>query len=180
MEEVEGIDEFTTIVADNTSFTTIELYDDYNRAQTEEPPKPTCARPWRRSPSSPAEMEDEPVLKQFNPARMTVLEIALGRPGRDRLIANAPGRGRGALGTPAVHRQRPPGWACRTRKCACWSIRCAPREHGITLTDVIAAVRNRNVSSTGGMLESPDERRQVVMWSRFDEPDRGGGGDPAL
>ena len=28
LEEVDGIDEFTTVIADNTSFTTIELYDD--------------------------------------------------------------------------------------------------------------------------------------------------------
>ena len=41
------------------------------------------------------------------------------------------------------------------------------REYGITLSDVIAAVQRRNVSSTGGVLESPAERRQVVMWSRF-------------
>ena len=35
LEELEGIDEFTTVVADNTSFTTVELLDDYNHAQIE-------------------------------------------------------------------------------------------------------------------------------------------------
>ena len=36
LEEVEGIDELTTIVSDNTSFTTVELYSDYTPAQIEE------------------------------------------------------------------------------------------------------------------------------------------------
>ncbi len=166
LEEVEGIDEFTTIIADNTSFTTIELYDDYNRAQTEAAETDLRAA-LEAITEFPSEMEDEPVLKQFNPARMTVLEIALE--GREDALAQTARTVEERLERlpliASVHRVGLPDPEVRV---LVDPVRA--REHGITLTDVIAAVRNRNVSSTGGMLESPDERRQVVMWSRFDEP----------
>ncbi len=166
LEEVDGIDEFTTIIADNTSFTTIELYDDYNRAQTEAAETDLRAA-LEAITEFPNEMEDEPVLKQFNPARMTVLEIALEGP--EEPLANTAKAVEERLERlpliASVHRVGMPDPEVRV---LVDPVRA--REHGITLTDVIAAVRDRNVSSTGGMLESPDERRQVVMWSRFDEP----------
>lgn len=170
LEEVEGIDEFTTIIADNTSFTTIELYDDYNRAQTEAAETDLRAA-LEAITELPSEMEDEPVLKQFNPARMTVLEIALEGP-EEELAQTARTVEERLERLPliaSVHRVGLPDPEVRV---LVDPVRA--REHGITLTDVIAAVRNRNVSSTGGMLESPEERRQVVMWSRFDEPEEVG------
>ena len=166
LEGVEGIDEFTTIIADNTSFTTIELYDDYNRAQTEAAETDLRAA-LEAITEFPNEMEDEPVLKQFNPARMTVLEIALEGPQGPvaraaKLVEERVER------LPLIAGVEPVGLPDPEVRVLVDPIRA--KEHGITLTDVIATVRNRNVSSTGGMLESPDERRQVVMWSRFDEP----------
>ena len=166
LEGVEGIDEFTTIIADNTSFTTIELYDDYNRAQTEAAETDLRAA-LEAITEFPNEMEDEPVLKQFNPARMTVLEIALEGPQGSvaqaaKLVEERVER------LPLIAGVEPVGLPDPEVRVLVDPVRA--KEHGITLTDVIATVRNRNVSSTGGMLESPDERRQVVMWSRFDEP----------
>ena len=166
LEEVDGIDEFTTIVADNTSFTTIELYDDYNRAQTEEVETDLRAA-LEAITDFPDDMEDEPVLKQFNPARMTVLEVALEGPAES--LAQAARAVEERLERlpliASVHRVGLPDPEVRVLVDPVRAI-----EHSVTLTDVVAAVRNRNVSSTGGMLESPDERRQVVMWSRFDDP----------
>ncbi|MCP5067915.1 MAG: efflux RND transporter permease subunit, partial [bacterium] len=43
-------------------------------------------------------------------------------------------------------------------------------ENGVTVLDVVDAVGRRNVSATGGILESVSERRQVVLWSRFGDP----------
>ncbi len=170
LEEVEGIDEFTTIIADNTSFTTIELYDDYNRTQTESAETDLRAA-LEAITDFPSEMEDEPVLKQFNPARMTVLEIALEGP-EDALAQAARTVEERLERLPLIASVHPVGLPDPEVRVLVDPVRA--REHGITLTDVIAAVRNRNVSSTGGMLESPEERRQVVMWSRFDEPDEVG------
>ncbi|MXY04846.1 MAG: efflux RND transporter permease subunit, partial [Gammaproteobacteria bacterium] len=170
LEEVEGIDEFTTIIADNTSFTTIELYDDYNRAQTEAAETDLRAA-LEAITDFPNEMEDEPVLKQFNPARMTVLEIALEGP-EETLAQTARAVEERLERLPLIASVHPVGLPDPEVRVLVDPVRA--REHGVTLTDVIAAVRNRNVSSTGGMLESPDERRQVVMWSRFDEPEEVG------
>ena len=170
LEEVEGIDEFTTIIADNTSFTTIELYDDYNRAQTEAAETDLRAA-LEAITDFPNEMEDEPVLKQFNPARLTVLEIALEGP-EEALAQTARTVEERLERLPLIASVHPVGLPDPEVRVLVDPVRA--REHGVTLTDVIAAVRNRNVSSTGGMLESPDERRQVVMWSRFDEPEEVG------
>jgi len=166
LEEVDGIDEFHTVVADNMSFTTIELYDDYDRAQTEEA-ETDLRSAIEAITEFPAEMEDEPILKQFNPARMTVLEAALEGP--EERLADAAGAVEERLERlPLIASVQPVGLPDPEVRVLVDPVRA--REHGITLTDVIAAVRDRNVSSTGGLLESPEERRQVVMWSRFDDP----------
>ena len=44
------------------------------------------------------------------------------------------------------------------------------RAHGVTLTDLIAAIDARNVTGTGGLLERSDERKQVVLSSRYHDP----------
>ena len=46
----------------------------------------------------------------------------------------------------------------------------AVRAHGVTILDIVRAIERRNVSDTGGVLESADARRQVVMWGRFQDP----------
>ena len=166
LEEVDGIDEFTTVIADHTSFTTIELYDDYNRAQTEDAETDLRAA-IEAITEFPAEMEEEPILKHYNPARITVLEVALEGP--EEPLADAANAVEERLERlPLIASVTVVGLPDPEVRVLVDPVRA--REHGITLTDVIAAVRNRNVSSTGGMLESPEERRQVVMWSRFDKP----------
>ena len=79
LEAVEGIDEHTTVISDNTSFTTVELYEDYDRAQIEEGEQDLRAV-INDITDFPTDMEDEPILEQFNPARSTVIEVALWGP----------------------------------------------------------------------------------------------------
>ena len=166
LEEVEGIDEYTTLIADNTSFTTVELYDDYNAAQIEAGEQDVRSA-LDDITDFPDEMEDEPVLKQFNPARSTVIEVALT--GAPELLAGAADELEERLerlplvaGVTVVGLPDPEVRVLVDPVLA--------REHRITLQDVIRAVARRNVSSTGGMLESAQDRRQVVMWSRYDDP----------
>ncbi len=166
LEEVEGIDEFTTVISDNTSFTTVELLDDYTAIQIEAAEQEVRAA-LDDITDFPDDMQDEPVLKQFNPARSTVIEVALTGPPEDvgrtadflekrierlPLIASVTRLG---VADPEVRVLVDPVLA---------------REHRITLIDILTAIRNRNISSTGGMLESAEDRRQVVMWSRYDQP----------
>ena len=161
-----GIDYFTTIVSDNTSYTTVRLYDDYDTAQIESTETDLRAAVDRIT-DFPPEMEDEPIFDQLNPAEFTAIEVLLAGPEpelsevaedlekrleRLDMVGEVIAVG---LTDPEVRVLIDPVLA---------------REHGVTLGDVIAAVKRRNVSSTGGVLESPADRRQVVMWSRFEDP----------
>ena len=170
LDDVEGIQEYSTIISDNTSFTSIELHSDYTPAQID------AAEIDLRSAIEaitdfPADMEDEPVLKRLIPGRIPVIEIVLAGP-QAPLTATAEaleerlerldliaGVTRVGLADPEVRVLVDPARA---------------REHGIAMTDVVETVRSRNVSSTGGLLESAAERRQVVMWSRFRKPEEVG------
>ena len=166
LEEVEGIDELTTIISDNTSFTTVELYSDYTTAQIEEGEADIRAA-INDITDFPDEMEDEPVLKQFNPARSTVIEVSLTGPTQP-LIATAEYLEERLEQLDLIASAKRVGLPDPEVRILVDPVRA--REHGITLADVINTVRRRNVSSTGGMLESPADRRQVVMWSRFADP----------
>ncbi len=166
LEEVEGIEEFTTVVSDSTSFTTIELYDDYNKTQIESTELDLLSAIDAIT-EFPDEMEDEPVLKQFISSRLTILEIALAGP-EGPLVETVEAMEERLKRLDTVSSVRRVGLADPEVRILVDPVRA--RAHGVTLTDVIAAIQNRNVSSTGGLLESAEDRRQVVMWSRFHQP----------
>ncbi|MGI9326604.1 MAG: efflux RND transporter permease subunit [Pseudomonadales bacterium] len=170
LEEIEGIDEHTTVISDNTSFTTVELYQDYDRTQIEEGEQDLRAA-INDITDFPAEMEDEPVLEQFNPARSTVIEVGLWGP-NEAVIATAEDLEDRLERLDLISSVNPVGLHEPEVRILVDPV--LAREHGVTLTNLIAAVNNRNVSSTGGTLESPENRRQVVMWSRFEEPEEVG------
>lgn len=166
LEGLDGIDYFTTIISDNSSHTSVRLYDDYDDAQIEAAETDLRAAVDRIT-DFPAEMEDEPIFDQLNPARFLVIEVVLSGPEPElsRTAEDLENR---------LERQDQVGDVV-TVGLADPEVRILidpvlAREHGVTLSDVIAAVQRRNVSSTGGVLESPADRRQVVMWSRFDDP----------
>ncbi|MGI9294393.1 MAG: efflux RND transporter permease subunit, partial [Pseudomonadales bacterium] len=166
IEEVEGVDDFHTIVADNSSFTTIELYDDYNSEEIAE-----AERDIRNAIEAitdfPEEMDDEPVVKHLNPARDVVVEVALTGPPEQLITAAEDLEERVerldtvsnvdlvGLQDPEVRVLVDPAQALA---------------HGVTLVDIIAAIEKRNVSSTGGNLKSASNQRQIVMWSRYEKP----------
>ena len=166
LKEVDGIDHFTTVISDNTSFTTVNVYDDFDGARIETA-KIDLRAAVDRIADFPPEMEDEPTFLQPDPGTSMVVEVVLSGPEpglseaaedlQDRLerldaVSEVVAVG---LQDPEVRILVDPVLA---------------REHGVTLAEVISAVRRRNVSSTGGVLESAEKQRQVVMWSRFDDP----------
>ena len=166
LEGLDGIDYFETIVSDSISYTSVRLYDDYGEAEIEAAETDLRAAVDRIT-DFPDEMEDEPVFEQLNPARFTVVEVALSGP-EPELSRTAEDLENRLLRLDLVGDVAAVGLADPEVRVLIDPV--LAREHGVTLGDVIAAVQRRNVSSTGGTLESPAERRQVVMWSRFEDP----------
>ena len=163
---VGGIDYFTTTISDNTSYTSVRLYDDYDTAQIEAAETDLRAAVDRIT-DFPAEMEDEPVFNQLNPGRFTVVEIILSGP-EPELSRTAEDIEKRLRRLDLVGEVSAVGLADPEVRVLIDPV--LAREYGVTFGDVITAVQRRNVSSTGGVLESPADRRQVVMWSRFEDP----------
>jgi multidrug efflux pump subunit AcrB len=166
LREVDGLDNYTSVISDNRSVTEVELDDDT--------PRETILEKEREIRTAidgitdfPAEMTDEPSVLRLDPSKSPVLEIALSGEASllpavakrlERRLLRADGVGKvTVVGLPDpelrvfVDPQR-------------------SRAHGVTLLDVVRAIERQNVSSTGGVLETSDARRQVVLWERFSDP----------
>jgi multidrug efflux pump subunit AcrB len=166
LEEVDGIRLFESVISDSASVTTVEMYIDSSPALIEE-----IQRDMREVVDAitdfPLEMEDEPTFDQFNPAKSPVIEIALSGP-PDAVVAAGKQLERELERLDLVSRVTLVGLQDPEVRVLIDPMRAA--EHGVALTDVVRAVARRNVSSTGGVLETAAERRRVVLWSRFDDP----------
>jgi multidrug efflux pump subunit AcrB len=170
LREIDGLDHFTTVVTDNRSVTTVELDDD-----TPDEELLAKEREIRNAIDSitdfPDDLRDRPTIEVLDPAKMPVLEIAISGDSEtitseakriERLVAGAYGVGEVSivgLPDPELRVLVDPA---------------AARAHGVTLLELVRAIERRNISDTGGVLESAGARRQVVMWSRFQEPDEVG------
>lgn len=166
IEDLDGVKHFLTVVSDSTSVTVVELYDDFDERRIRESERDLNVLIDAIT-DFPPEMEDEPVIERQNPHKMPVIQVALAGPTtavieagkllerRLRRLDSVSRVTLVGLQDPEVRILVDPAQA---------------REHGVTLLDVVAAVERRNVSSTGGMLETERDRRQVVLWSRFADP----------
>jgi multidrug efflux pump subunit AcrB len=167
IEELNGVVKFVAVVSDGSSRTEIDLYDDFEDARVRE-----AERDLRvlidGVKDFPPEMDDAPTIQRLNPQLFPVAQVALAGPTlalvdvaqdlerRIRAMDEVSSVALIGLGDPEVRILVDP-------------IRA--RENGVTLAEVVDAIRRRNVSATGGILESERDRRQVVMWSRFGEPE---------
>lgn len=163
LREIDGLDSFTTIITDNRSVTTVQLDDD-----TSDEDIYKKEREIRNAIESindfPDDMRDDPRVFVMEPSKQPVLEVALSGPEEllpesAQLIEQSLLRVEGVgevktvgLPDPELRVLVDPG---------------AARSHNITILDVVRAIERRNVSDTGGVLESADNRRQVVMWGRY-------------
>ncbi len=166
LREVDGLESFTTIVTDNRSVTTVKLDDD-----TPDEDIFKKEREIRNAIEAindfPPDMRDDPTVFTMDPSKQPVLEIAVAGdqaalPEAARILKRTLMRLDGVgevkeigLPDPELRVLIDPG---------------AARAHGVTILDVARAVERRNVSDTGGVLESAGDRRQVVMWGRYGEP----------
>lgn len=170
IEDVDGIDEFYTTITDSVSVTTIDLYIDSTEKQVR-----TAMQDVRDAVDGvtdfPPEMDEEPTLFRFNPGKFPVVELALAGPMEtlvplaktlERAIERVDGVSRVTivgLQDPEVRILVDPALA---------------QAHGIALLDVVNAIQRRNVSATGSVLDTADRRSQVLVWSRFEQPEEVG------
>ncbi len=166
VEELNGLQEYETTVSDAQARTVVELDDDWGDARVRE-----AERDLRVLIDGindfPPEMEDEPHIQRLNPQLFPVVQIALAGP-TDRLVEGAKLLERRLRKVEQVSKVELVGLQDPELRIYVDPVRA--RENGVTVLDVVDAVRRRNVSATGGILESVSDRRQVVLWSRFEDP----------
>ncbi|MGI9292823.1 MAG: efflux RND transporter permease subunit, partial [Pseudomonadales bacterium] len=163
---IEGVDEFYTVISDNSSFTTIELYDDYSAEEIAESER-DIRNAIEGVTDFPQEMDDEPVVQHLKPGRGVVVEVALTGP-PEQLNTVAEELERRIERLDSVSNVTLIGLPDPELRVLVDPARAL--EHSVTLVDIISAIERRNVSSTGGNLESASNQRQVVMWSRYQQP----------
>ena len=166
LREIDGLENYTTVVTDNRSVTNIELDDDTPDDEIREKER-EIRNAIDAITDFPANMRDEPRVFRLDPTKQPVLEIALSGdstslPEAARLVERA------LLRTDGVGQVNIVGLPDPELRVLVDP--AAARAHGVTLLDVVRTIQRSNVSDTGGVLESAGNRRQVVMWNRFEDP----------
>ncbi len=166
LRDLDGLESYTTIVTDNRSVTTIKIDDD-----TSDEDIFKKEREIRNAIDSirdfPSDMRDDPRVIVMEPNKQPVLEVAVsGEKGAlvaaEKLIERTLLRLEGVGEVKTVGLPDPELRVLMDPEAA--------RSHGVTILDVSRAIERRNVSDTGGVLESAGSRRQVVMWGRYEDP----------
>jgi len=159
IEDLDGVKSFHTVVTDNTALTTVELYDEFSESRILEAERDLSVL-IDAIKDFPPEMEDEPTIQRLNPNKFPVIQVALSGPTASVVRAGKLLERR-LKRLDTVSRVTLVGLQDPEVRILVDPIRA--REHGVTLLDVVDAVKRRNVSSTGGMLKTASERRQVVF-----------------
>ncbi len=170
LEAVDGIEQYVSTTSPNIGVVRVELYDELSKTDAAEV-EGDVRRALDAITSFPADMEDDPQVKRANPGRIPVMEIALSGPSNElpaaarRLeLALDPIKDISSVTVVGVPDPEVRVLVDTDRA----------RQHGVALTDVIVALQRRNVSSTGGILESSSERRQVVLHGEFADAEEAG------
>jgi multidrug efflux pump subunit AcrB len=167
VDAIDGVKRHYTIVTDNLSLTTVELDDDVTLDELDEAEKDLRSEIDAIN-DFPPDMEDDPVILRVSAQKLPVLEIALAGPSVE-VAETARMLERKLERLDQVSRVTPVG--LRDAEVRVLLDPTRARELGVSLLDVVAAIESRNVSSTGGSLEIDADRRQVVLWSRYADPE---------
>ncbi len=167
LEEVEGIDDYHTVISDNTSFTTVELYEDFETPQLIEAEK-EIRDAIDAITDFPPEMDEEPGIERLNPARDVVIELSL-QGSMQQLVDIAETLEERIESLDTISKVDIVGLQDPEVRIQVDPVKAIA--HDVSLESIVAAIDKRNVSSTGGFIENAYEQRQVVMWSRFDRPE---------
>lgn len=166
VEDLNGVDEVKTTVSDGSVMTVVELYEEFDDARIREAERDLKVL-LDGERGFPPEMRDDPVISRLNPKLIAVVQVAVGGP-TDAVIQAAHTIERRLRRLDRVSKVDLVGLADPEARILVDPDKA--RAHGVTLLDVARAIERRNVSSTGGVLESARDRRQVVLWSRFADP----------
>ncbi len=170
IEEVDGVDSIESTISNGSAYASVEFFVDSSEEELDQ-----AERRLRDAIEGitdfPPEMDNEPKIERLNPAKWPMVQIALSGPEAplaaatrmvERAVKSVPGVAQAevvGLNDPEVRVLVDPQKAT---------------EQGVTILEVVDAVRRRNVSNTGGVLESSSNRNRVVLWSRFHAPEEVG------
>jgi len=166
LRDLDGLDSYTTIITDNRSVTTIEIDSDTPDDDISEKER-EIRNALDRITNFPEDMRSRPNVFMMDPSKQPVLEIAIAGE-KTKLPAVAKKIERALLRVPGVGEISRVGLPDPELRVLVDPV--LARAHGIAILDVVRKIERQNISDTGGVLESSGDRRQVVMWGRFEDP----------
>ena len=162
IEGIDGVDEVRSEISDNLSITQVDVAQDYEpddvrRVEQE-------IRAALDGVSLPAEMRDPPVVEVVEASKLPIVEVVLAGeqaqlPVAAERLEKAIRRVDGVSSVTVVGLEDP------EIRILIDPTRAA--EHKVSLAEVMNAIRRRNVTTTGGLLETTENRRQVVLDERL-------------
>lgn len=166
--EVDGVEEYSSVSQEGMSQITVDLYEDLGADEVKEVER-DLQKAIDAIQDFPDELDAPPVLSRFNPAKRPVLEIALSGADTQKLrqaidvlrprLEEISGVGEVnlvGLGDPEIEVLLDPVRA---------------RAQQVTLDELMAALRGRNLASTGGRLTAHPLNRQVVLSGEYRDLD---------
>lgn len=170
IEEVDGVDSYTSAIGNGNSFTRVEFFVDSSASEVDD-----AERRLRDAIDGitdfPPEMEHSPTLERFNPGKWPIVQVALAGPVESLAVATRQVE-RAVRGIDEIAQAEVVGLNDPEVRVLVDPQKA--KEQRVTVLDVVNAVARRNVSSTGGVLESVSDRNRVVLWSRFHSPEEVG------
>ena len=148
--ELDGLQNLVTTVSDNVSFSVVELHADFGADQVFRAEKDLRTLVDAIT-DFPDEMEDEPVIRRLNPRTFPIIQVALSGP-TEAVSETAKRLEREIRRLDPVAKVTAVGLQDPELRILVDPERA--RAYGVTLLDVVGAVQRRNVSSTGGVLET--------------------------
>jgi len=170
IDEVDGVERVESTISNGSSYTSVEFFVESTEEELDQ-----AERRLRDAIEGitdfPPEMENEPKLDRLNPAKWPIVQVALSGP-EGPLASATRDVERAIKGIDEVAQAEVVGLSDPEVRVLIDPQKAA--EQGVTVLDVVDAVRRRNVSTTGGVLESAEDRNRVVLWSRFHAPEEVG------
>ncbi len=170
IDEVDGVERVESTISNGSSYTSVEFFVESTEEELDQ-----AERRLRDAIEGitdfPPEMENEPKLNRLNPAKWPIVQVALSGP-EGPLASATRDVERAIKGIDEVAQAEVVGLNDPEVRVLIDPQKAA--EQGVTVLDVVDAVRRRNVSTTGGVLESAEDRNRVVLWSRFHAPEEVG------
>ena len=167
IEEVDGVDSIDSTISNGTSYTRVEFFVDAGEEELDQSER-RLRDAIEGITDFPPEMEHEPKIDRLNPGKWPVVQVVLSGPEASLAVATRAVE-RAIKTVDEVAQAEVVGLNDPEVRVLVDPQKAA--EQGVTILDVVDAVRRRNLSTTGGVLESAEDRNRVVLWSRYHSPE---------